>query len=252
MIRSSKNAFTINLLLAVLFLIAAMLSAYMLYSLPRELMLPAGFEPVLSKTYITIVVTLLIGGITIYTAFRSQKEIIVYKEKTQESSRQESDQKDEAKKSTISMDGVQSALAQTDRNKLLQEFIRTVCKQLEAGQGALYLATEKDGLRKVELHSGYSLSVGESASIAFEFGEGLVGQAAAEGRTLYVDDIPDGYITIVSGLGNSSPRYLLIAPVKQQDLVAGVIEIASFTAFDDNQRKFVDESIQLLAQKITS
>lgn len=252
MISSSKNSFTINTLLAVLFLMAALLSGYMLYSLPKELMLPAGMEPVLSKAYITVAFTLVLGGITIYTTFRSQREIIVYKEKTHDTSKQESEARDDLNKTTISLEGVESALAKADQHKMFQEFIRTICKQLEAGQGALYLTKETEGTRKVQLESGYALSVGESASISFEFGEGLVGQAAAEGRTLYVDDVPEGYITIVSGLGSASPRYLLIAPVQQEDKVVGVIEIASFTALDENKRRFIEESAQMLARKINS
>lgn len=252
MIGSSKNSFNLNLLLAVLFIIAALFSVYMLYALPVELMLPAGFESVLSKTYVTVALTLLVGGVAIYTAIRNQREIIVYKEKTAEETRLENEAREDAQRSTISMDGVQAALAQPDTNSQLQEFIRTVCRQLEAGQGALYVVSETDGTRKVKLHSGYALSVGESASISYEFGEGLIGQAAAEGKTLYVDEVPEGYITIISGLGNSSPRYLLISPVKLEDRVLGVIEIASFTALDENQKRFVDQSTQLLAQKITS
>lgn len=252
MISSSKNSFNLNLLLAVLFIIAALFSVYMLYALPVELMLPAGFEYVMTKTYITVAVTLVVGGIAIYTAIRNQREIIVYKEKTLEEKRQENEAADDAKKSTISMEGVQDALGQPDRNSQLQEFIRTICRQLEAGQGALYLVSENDGTRKVKLHCGYALSVGESASISYEFGEGLIGQAASEGKTLYVDEVPEGYITIISGLGNSSPRYLLITPVKIEKQMLGVIEIASFTALDENQRRFVDQSTQLLAQKISS
>jgi methyl-accepting chemotaxis protein len=66
-----------------------------------------------------------------------------------------------------------------------------------------------------------------------------------------VDDVPDGYVKIVSGLGIASPRYLLIVPVKNQEQVLGVMEIATFTPLDENQRRFVEESAQLAASKIT-
>ena len=65
---------------------------------------------------------------------------------------------------------------------------------------------------------GYALSIGESTVIKYEIGEGLIGQSAASGNTLYVDDVPDGYIKIVSGLGSASPQHLLIVPVKKNKL----------------------------------
>ena len=68
---------------------------------------------------------------------------------------------------------------------------------------------KKEANARVELKAGYALSIGESTVIKYEFGEGLIGQSAASGNTLYVDDVPEGYIKIVSGLGSASPKYLL-------------------------------------------
>jgi methyl-accepting chemotaxis protein len=125
-----------------------------------------------------------------------------------------------------------------------------VCKQLDAGQGAIYIVKEEDGKRKVELKNGYALTIGESTVISYEFGEGLIGQSASSGRTLYVDDVPQGYIKIISGLGSASPKFLLIVPIKKER-VMGVIEIASFTNLTEDQRKFVEESAELIADKIS-
>jgi putative methionine-R-sulfoxide reductase with GAF domain len=243
------NSFTLNLLLAVVFLLSVLASAYMLYSM--NLALPEGFESTtLLKTYLVIAFTFVIGAITIYTSIRNRKEIIVYREKTQESQNEVQTGNSEEVKGTISLESIKSSLTKRNKNEQLQSAIKAICKQLEAGQGALYLTKEEDGNKKIELHSGYSLNIGESATLSFDFGEGLVGQAAAEGRTLYVDEVPQGYITVISGLGSSSPRYLLITPIKKQDQVVGAIEIASFTALNASQRKFVEDSVQLLADTI--
>ncbi len=79
----------------------------------------------------------------------------------------------------------------------------------------------------------------------------MIGQSAANGSTLYVDDVPEGYIKIVSGLGSASPKYLLIVPIGKDGQVFGVIEIASFTEITEDQRKFVEEAAQLIAEKIS-
>ena len=129
--------------------------------------------------------------------------------------------------------------------------LHAICIPLEAGQGAIYMAVEEEGKRKMELKGGFALSLGESIIIRYEFGEGLIGQCAANGNTLYIDDVPDGYIRIVSGLGSASPKYLLIVPIKKQDRVLGIMEIASFTNVSEDQRKFVEESANIIAEKIS-
>lgn len=148
------------------------------------------------------------------------------------------------------MDAVAALAPEDSAKQLYARFLQVVCDQLSAGQGAYYEAFESEGIRKVRLAAGYALAVGEGSEVVYDFGEGLVGQSAAEGRTLYVDDIPEGYIKIVSGLGTASPRYLLVVPVVSGGDVKGVIEIASFSAIEDEERTFVEQAAALLIEKM--
>jgi len=246
-----KSAGKVSMFLTVLFVALAMLSAYRLYALPGSLMLESGYEGILSITYTIIAVTFMVGLLALYTAMKDRREVIVYKEKSvvkEEAAAAGS----ENTKTTVSMESVRSALNANLGDALLNEFLQAVCKQAEAGQGALYKVVESDGVRKLELTNGYALSVGEGSTISFAFGEGLVGQAAAEGKSLYLDDIPDGYIKIISGLGSASPRFLLIVPVKSQEGVKGVLELASFSEITADEKRYVEEAANLLAQKMTS
>jgi hypothetical protein len=57
---------------------------------------------------------------------------------------------------------------------------------------------------------------------------------AAEGWRLCLDNVPEGYITVYSGLGNSSPTQLVLAPMRDENkVVQGVIEIACFQKLDE-------------------
>ena len=49
--------------------------------------------------------------------------------------------------------------------------------------------------------------------------EGLVGRAAFEMNTIYVDEVPDDYVEVTSGLGESNPKVLLIVPLKVNEEV---------------------------------
>jgi len=246
-----NDRYKIGLILAVLAVLGFGTSLYFIYSLPEGLHIADGYQPAFTPVYVTISITLVIGAASLLSALKYSKEVVVYRDKTADKSL--SDQgTNQAGKSSISLDLVKTNLNSSKSEKdILVNGLQAVCKQLEAGQGAIYGAIEEEGKRKVELKGGYALSIGESTIIRYEFGEGLVGQSAANGKTLYVDDFPEGYIRIVSGLGSASPKYLLIVPVKTQGQVLGIIELASFTKVNDDQRKFVEEAAQLIADKIS-
>lgn len=247
-----RDRYKTGLILATLFLIGILVSLYQIYRLPHNMMVADGYHPALSNVYIVLGITFLIGAFTIWSALHDKNEIIVYRDKQLDAEKTSRDNAATGQQSTISLDSVRESI-NTARNPkdILQNGLHAVCTQLEAGQGAAYVIEEKDGNRKVELKSGYALSLAENTVIAYGIGEGLIGQSAASGKTLYIDDVPTGYVKIVSGLGMASPKYLLIVPVKQDEKVLGVMEIASFAAISEDQRKFVEESAQLVAAKIS-
>ncbi len=246
-----NDRYKIGLILAVISVLGFGISLYFIYSLPDELRLADGYQPEFTPVYVVISITFLVGALALLSALKYSKEVIVFRDKSLDKAHADQ-QSDQANKSSISLDLVKSSLntAQTEKDVLVTG-LQAICKQLDAGQGAIYAAIEEEGKRKVELKGGYALSIGESTIIRYEFGEGLIGQSAANGKTLYVDDVPEGYIRIVSGLGSASPKYLLIIPIKNKEQVLGIMEIASFTNVTEDQRKFAEESANLISEKIT-
>jgi hypothetical protein len=253
MIRAFKDSYNLSLLIAVIFFASILASGYLLFMLPYKLMLANGYAHVFTQVYIAVAISFALGGVALYLALKSQREIVVYRERTSdaESVESESNGMEDQHKTTITLEGVKADLSSATTEKdILQNGLHAVCKQLEAGQGALYLIGDNNGKRKVELRQGYALSIGENANIAFDPGEGLVGQSALSGQTLYLDDVPEGYIKIISGLGSASPKYLLIVAVKQNEKILGVMEIASFAPLSEDQRKFAEEAAQLIGEKL--
>jgi hypothetical protein len=249
MTQPQNDRYIINLILAMFFILGTGVSVYLIYSLPTRLRLSSGFQPEFLTVYLVLAATFLIGAATILFALRYKREVVVFRDKLIDTAKEQRESAEQAGKTTISLDSVRAALENSNRKEALHNCLQAICKQLEAGQGALYEVVLDDQKRWLELRTGYALNIGESAVIRFEFGEGLVGQVGSTGQALYVDDIPEGYITILSGLGSSSPKFVLLVPVKHNEQVSGVVEIASFTRTTDDQRKFVEEAARLMGEK---
>ncbi len=115
------------------------------------------------------------------------------------------------------------------------------------GCGAFHLLREDDGL--FHSVSGYGCD-GRTDDKGFAPGEGLAGQAAMERKVIVLSDIPAGYVRISSGLGEAPPRFLAVVPIAAQEHMLAVVEIASFTALNDQQRALLDEAAGMVALKL--
>ena len=139
-----------------------------------------------------------------------------------------------------------------NENKKMEKVLWKIANDLEAVQGAIFLTKQKDAdMKMIELFAGYAYYLPESKVLTYEFGEGLAGQVAKDGRLVNISSIPEGYISVISGLGNSSPSNLILVPIKnEEEEVQGVIEIASFRNFDQKDELFLKEVALLLAKEI--
>ena len=60
-------------------------------------------------------------------------------------------------------------------------------------------------------------------------------------------------MTVVSGLGNTSPRYLIIAPIRREEKeTLGVIEVASFEKIKENHKLYIEKVADLLAAHLAT
>ncbi len=137
--------------------------------------------------------------------------------------------------------------------QLYLNIIRFVVTYLNANQGGLFLVNDEDAdNRTLELVSCYAYERQKYLQKTIMPGEGLIGQAYLEQKPIFLTEVPDAYVQITSGLGNANPRCLLISPLKVNDEVSGIIEIACFKVLEDYEVEFVTKLSETIASAISS
>jgi methyl-accepting chemotaxis protein len=142
------------------------------------------------------------------------------------------------------------------KSETIEDLARTAIKNLvnylNANQGAFFYLNDDDPNDVyLELIATYAYSRERKKKKRFKLGEGLVGTVALEKETVYMTDIPEDYISITSGLGEANPRSLLIVPLKAEEEILGVIEIASFNEMKDYEIKFVEQIAESIAATVS-
>lgn len=134
---------------------------------------------------------------------------------------------------------------------LADEVVRFIVKYLSCNQGSLFVLSdsEEDAL---ELKAAYAFDKKKFLSKTINVGQGLVGQCFLEKETVVLFDVPQNYVKITSGLGTANPNCIVIVPLKYNDQVTGVIEVASFQRLEPNQIKFLEKCAEAFASVIQS
>lgn len=113
-------------------------------------------------------------------------------------------------------------------------------RYLSAGRGVFYSYNPTTQL--LELLGSYMYSERSQVGSSFKFGEGAIGQVARERKPILLTNADASLPPIVTGTNSSTPLYTYTYPLLREGELLGVIELASFSRFDDVKLAFLQEA----------
>ncbi len=139
---------------------------------------------------------------------------------------------------------------QHEVSQLADEMLKHVVQSLGSNQAGLFVIDDEKN--ELEMIACYAYERKKFLKKSLDIGEGLVGQAYLEADTIYLTEIPENYVLITSGLGKAVPRNILIVPMKYNDAVMGVLEIASFKPLEPYQIEFIENLGEVVASSLST
>ena len=135
--------------------------------------------------------------------------------------------------------------------ELSYNILNYLVNYVNLNQGGVFLINEsKSGGKSFVMSSCIAYDRRKFADKIINWGEGLIGRCALEKETIFITDIPDNYINITSGLGDSNPGTILLVPLKTTEELFGVIELASFQVLQKFEIEFIEKTAESIASTI--
>lgn len=142
---------------------------------------------------------------------------------------------------------------QNDLQSLCNHSIAFIVKYLGAQQGGVFVLKEAEGNEKyLELFGCYAFERKKFVEKRIEIGQGLVGQTYLEQEPVMLTNIPQAYTQITSGLGDATPKCLLVVPMKYNEKVEAVIEVAGFKVYEPYQLEWLAKLGEIMASTLIS
>jgi CheY-like chemotaxis protein/signal transduction histidine kinase/HAMP domain-containing protein len=130
---------------------------------------------------------------------------------------------------------------QRDLETVGQTLLAELAPLVNAQQGIMYVMEEEVGELYLAQLASYA-DAGEKRQLRrYMLNEGIVGQCAADGRRILLNDIPADLMHIRSGLLEARARNIIAFPVLFEGQVKAVVELASMFEFTASHIAFLEQ-----------
>ena len=129
-----------------------------------------------------------------------------------------------------------------------QRLLSGLVPLIGGGVAGFYVFDERS--RQLRRTAAYGLVADAQSTATFGLGEALVGQCAADRRSVTLTSVPPDYLCIASGVGAAAPVQVLASPLLSKDMLLGVVETATFHPLDSRQAALLGELMPLVAMSL--
>ena len=133
------------------------------------------------------------------------------------------------------------------------EILSELARYTGSSQGSIYVLRHNE--KGEEVMESVACYAGERRKYLrkdFYIGEGLVGAAWIENDEIYLTEIPQGYMTIRTGLGAIEPMCIYLVPVRSERGVEAIIELASLGRYEVKEKELINKLAERLGAVIAS
>jgi len=171
----------------------------------------------------------------------------------QEAERKAEEQKQNWATQGMALFGEILRLNNDNLNELSFSIVKNIVDYTDSNQGGIFVINDNSKDNPVlEMTACYAFDRRKYLEKIIEVGEGLLGRCQLEGKTIYITDVPGDYINISSGLGKQRPKHLLLVPLKTNDDILGVLELATFNTYEKHQIEFIEKVAESIASTLSS
>ncbi|HPW67075.1 MAG TPA: GAF domain-containing protein [Salinivirgaceae bacterium] len=135
-------------------------------------------------------------------------------------------------------------------DELSYKIIGNLVTYIGVNIGGVFMVNSDADDTIIEMVACYAYNCKRLEKKTLSLGEGLVGECVLEKDKIHIKKLPNNYINIASGLGESSPKELLIIPLKTDNEVIGAIELASLSEIEPHAIELVEKVSETIASTI--
>lgn len=143
----------------------------------------------------------------------------------------------------------------SDIHNLCNAVMDKLVPYINVTQGGIFIRTtmpDDKNTECFELYAVFAFGHQRFHKRILAIDEGIIGACAMEKHTIIINDVPDNYTEIGSGLGQAKPKALMFVPLLYNDYLYGVMEFAAFVKFEQYQIQFVERISENIASTIAN
>lgn len=145
-------------------------------------------------------------------------------------------------------------------NDNVEDFAYNLLSQLlqyvDIVQGAIYFKKEDQYSDEVKFENKAAIAYGKQIMLEemeVTAQDGIFGRTIDEMRCIYLEDIPDSYVTFTQGKKElQKPRNLLVVPMIVNDEIYGIMELVSYNHIEQYKIEFIEKLCENIASVVSS